>query len=288
MHEDTTYLDSHEELRLSVRSFRVLGEFITERLGIKMPESKLPMLRSRLQRRLRALNLDSIEAYKDYLLKSPHAQQELADFFNAVTTNKTDFFRESKHFDFLQQQALPSLDPSQGYPWKAKVWCAGCSSGEEAYTLAMVLSEFGHQRGRFDFGILATDICTTVLDHARAAIYEQSRIEPIPEPLRKKYLLRSRDPSKNTVRITPELRSRVHFHRLNFMDEHYPVADTFDAIFFRNVEIYFDRPTQQAVVEKLCRNLRPGGYLFIGHSESLLGLDLPLRMVTSAAYRKTR
>lgn len=275
-----------DELKLSPQSFRQLSEFITAQLGIKMSENKIPMLQSRLQRRLRALGLPSIEAYKDYLFNSPEAANELADFINAVTTNKTDFFREPHHFDYLRRTALPALDPGPARPWRAKVWCAGCSSGEESYTLCMVLSEHGSDRTNFDFSILATDVSTQVLDKASHAIYDESRVEPIADPLRKKYLLRSRRPGQNLVRIVPSLRNKVHFHRLNFMDADYPVTDTFDAIFFRNVAIYFDRPTQAAVVRKLCRNLRPGGYLFIGHSESLIGLDVPVRMVASAVYRK--
>jgi chemotaxis protein methyltransferase CheR len=126
-----------------------------------------------------------------------------------------------------------------------------------------------------------------VLQTAREAIYDESCVAPVADELRKKYLLRSRTPERNLVRIVPALRGRVEFHRLNFMDADYGVADMFDAIFFRNVMIYFDKATQQAVVNRLCRNLRPGGYLFVGHSESLIGLDVPLRMVASAVYQKT-
>jgi chemotaxis protein methyltransferase CheR len=251
-----------------------------------MSENKIPMLQSRLQRRMRALGLSSLEEYKDYLFESPQAEAELADFVNAVTTNKTDFFREPHHFDFLCRSALPCLDEDPDQHWQCKVWCAGCSSGEEPYTLAMVLAEYAAQRPRFDFAILATDVSTRVLHLAASAIYEAERIEPVAEPLRKKYLLRSRSAERNLVRVAAELRSRVHFHSLNFMEPEYPVADTYDVIFFRNVMIYFDKATQESVVNKLCRHLRPGGFLFVGHSESLIGLDVPVSMVGSAVYRK--
>ncbi|MBL9204136.1 MAG: methyltransferase domain-containing protein [Opitutaceae bacterium] len=276
----------NEILRLSPRSFREFADFITGKLGIKMSENKIPMLQSRLQRRLRELGLPSIEAYKTYLFDSPQAETELAHFISAVTTNKTDFFREPHHFSYLTRTALPALDGDPGRPWRFKLWCAGCSSGEEPYTLSMVLSDYALQRPGFDYVMLATDISSRVLAIAREAVYDAERVEPLSPEQRKKYLLRSRRPNCDQVRVVPALRAKVQFHPLNFMDETYPVADTFDVIFFRNVMIYFDKPTQQAVVNRLCRNLRPGGYLFVGHSESLIGLDVPVRMVASAVYRK--
>ena len=273
--------------QLSLRDFRPLADYITRELGIKMSEHKIPMLQGRLQRRIRALGLGSFEDYRKHLFESGNAGQELADFIDAVTTNKTEFLRERQHFDYLTETALPSLDPGPGQSWKFKIWCAGCSTGEEAYTLAMVLSEFAEQRGNCDFSIFATDISNRVLRTAQAAIYDEARIEPVPEAWRKKYLLRSRDAGKHCVRVDPRLRSRVHFSRLNFMDADYGLHEQFDAVFFRNVMIYFDQTTQEAVVGRLCRQLHRDRYLFIGHSESLLELALPLQMVFSAVYRRT-
>jgi chemotaxis protein methyltransferase CheR len=252
-----------------------------------MSDAKLPMLQSRLQRRLRVLGLGSLDEYQNHLFDSPQGEEERVHFINAITTNKTDFFREPQHFDHLVQTALPHLDPTDGkFPWQFKLWCAGCSSCEEPYTLAMVLSEFGARRSGFNFSILATDISTRVLEHAQAGIYEEDRIEPVAAALRAKYLLRSKDPTRTQVRIIPELRRKLIFQRLNFMDAQYGVKDMFDVIFFRNVMIYFDKPTQETVINKLCRNLLPGGYLFVGHSESLAGLNLPVTAVGSAIYRK--
>jgi len=278
--------EAADDLELSPQSFRRFAEFITQTLGIKMSENKIPMLQSRLQRRLRVRGLHSIDDYKEYLFNSPAGDAELVDFIDAVTTNKTDFFREPHHFSYLRRTALPALDLVPDRPWHFKLWCAGCSSGEEPYTLSMVLSEHAAGRPGFDFSLLATDVSTRVLKAAREAVYDEAHVEPIADELRKKYLLRSRSPGRNQVRIVPDLRRRVQFHRLNFMDADYAVADTFDVIFFRNVMIYFDKPTQQAVIRKLCRNLRPGGYLFVGHSESLIGIDVPLGMVASAVYQK--
>lgn len=274
------------DAELTPQSFRRFADFITSELGIKMSEHKIPMLQGRLHRRLRALGLGSLEAYQKLLFDSADSGHELANFIDAVTTNKTDFMREPSHFDYLVDKALPALDPDPAQTRQVKLWCAGCSTGEEPYTLAMFLSEYVEQRRNAEFSLFATDISTKVLHYARDAVYDERRIEPVPEAWQKKYLLRSRDPAKQTVRIVPALRERVRFARLNFMDSDYGVREVFDAVFFRNVMIYFDRPTQEAVVGRLCRNLRPGGYLFTGHSESLMGLDVPLRMVASAVYRK--
>lgn len=280
-----------EAPELSSESLIRFCEYITGELGIKMSPAKLPMLQSRLQRRLRVLGLSSLNQYQEYLFNSAQSDDERVHFINAITTNKTDFFREPQHFAYLVQTALPALDPSCDgsaleRSWRLKLWCAGCSSGEEPYTLAMVLGEFGGHRAGFDFTLLATDISTKVLNHAQLGIYDEERIDPVPMALRAKYLLRSKDRARNQVRIIPELRHKISFYRLNFMEAHYQVKDMFDVIFFRNVMIYFDKPTQEAVINKLCRHLVPGGFLFVGHSESLAGLNLPVKCVASAVYRK--
>ncbi len=275
-------------MKMTAASFGRFAKFITGELGIKMSENKIPMLESRLMRRLRQLNLGSLEEYQDYLFDSPNGEQERVQFIDAVTTNKTDFFREPQHFDFLTRTALPSLRRlyGAGTSWNLMLWCAGCSSGEEPYTESMVLSEYARENEGFDFEILATDISARVLDHARLGIYEESRVDPVPPALRQRYLLKSKDPSRGLVRLIPQLRRRVSFHRLNFMDDDYRVKGQFEVIFFRNVMIYFDKPTQEAVINKLCRNLKPGGYLFVGHSESLAGLRIPVESVGSAIFRK--
>jgi chemotaxis protein methyltransferase CheR len=279
--------ESPEICDLSPKAFARFAEFITGELGIKMPESKLTMVQSRLLRRVRELRLSSIDQYGEYFFNSSNAE-EREQFINAITTNKTDFFREPEHFEFLTRTALPSLgyDGSRASGGRLKVWCAGCSSGEEAYTLAIVLSEFALQRPGFSFAILGTDVSTKMLDRARSAIYQESQIRPVPQGLRLKYLWRSRNRNEPQVRIVRELRRTVSFHRLNFMDDDYRVKDIFDIVFFRNVLIYFNKSRQQAVINKICRNLAPGGYLFAGHSESLTGLDIPVRCVRTSIYRK--
>jgi chemotaxis protein methyltransferase CheR len=278
-------------LHISKEGLAQLLALVTDTLGIKMGEAKLPMLQGRLQRRLRELQLTSLEAYRDLLFGQQADPAELQHFIDAVTTNKTDFFREPQHFPVLLGSVLPELAPrgiaGGTIPWRCKVWSAPCSSGEEPYTLAMLLAEHAARTPGFDFAVLGTDISSRMLQHARRAVYDAERIEPVPAELRAKYLLRSRDRRQHQVRIAPELRRRVVFHPLNFMDRDYRVKDTFDVVFCRNVLIYFDKATQAEVVRRLARHLRPDGFLFVGHSESLAGLDVPFTTRGSAVYRHT-
>lgn len=274
---------------LTPKMFKNFSTYIYDTLGIKMPSSKSTMLQSRLQKRLRYLKLNTFEAYYDYVFSERGLQEELHHLLDVVTTNKTDFFREPRHYDVLKNTVLPELFQQKdvGKYRPLKVWSAGCSTGAEAYTLSIVLSEYGEQFGRFDFRILATDISTRVLQAGTDAIYEEKEADPIPLNIKKKYLLRSKDRSMPRIRIVPELRRMVEFRRLNLMDPDYKMTNKMDIIFCRNVIIYFDRPTQQSVLTRLCRCLRSHGYLFMGHSETLNGFDLPLKQIASTVYRKT-
>ena len=275
---------------LSHHDFCQLSSFIYRELGIKMPEAKKTMLTGRLNKRLRALGLSSFSQYCDFLFSPQGQKEELAHLINAVTTNKTDFFREPAHFEYLINTALPEMHALRRFDVRRrlKVWSAGCSTGEEPYTLAMVLSEFREVCPGFRFEILATDISTRVLDVARRAVYPMDCIEPISVLLRKKYLLKGRDRNDPQVRIVPELRKLVHFGRLNFMDDDFGIQEKADIIFCRNVIIYFDKPTQEKLVRKFYRYLNPGGYLFLGHSESLHGYNIPLVQVAPTIYRNPR
>jgi chemotaxis protein methyltransferase CheR len=268
--------------------FLRIGGFIQKQCGIKMPLSKKTMLQTRLHKRLRLLRLLSFGAYADYVFSPAGAEEELYHMIDAVTTNKTDFFRESGHFEFLGNHLLAVLqrDGSRRGVRDMKFWSAGCSTGEEPYTLAMVLAEHALTDPLFHFSILATDISTKVLRQAATAIYPHEKAEPVPMPLRKKYLLKSKDGRE--VRIVPELRARVTFARLNFMDAYYNLQNNIDVVFCRNVMIYFNRETQEAILGRICRHLAPGGLLFTGHSETLNGMNLPLQLVASSIYRKIR
>jgi chemotaxis protein methyltransferase CheR len=269
--------------------FTRFSEFIIGQCGIKMPPSKKIMLEARLQKRLRALGIPTYGEYLKHVL-GEGARDELVHMLDAVTTNKTDFFREPVHFQYLAQTVLPEALAERMHT-KAparpfRVWSAGCSTGEEPYTLAMVLTEFTHQHPDLKFSLVATDISTRVLDRAREGVYDADRVQSVPLALKQKYLLKSKDHNKNLVRMVPQLRTAVLFDRLNLMEETFSFSDALDVIFCRNVIIYFDRGTQERLISRFCRVLRPEGYLFLGHSESVHGFDLPLRRITSTVYRK--
>jgi len=274
---------------MSQAEFARFSEFIIGQCGIKMPPSKKIMLEARLQKRLRALGIPTFGDYYKYIHSEP-GSSELVHMLDAVTTNKTDFFREPVHFQFLAQTILPETLPGQEGAKRQDgplfLWSAGCSTGEEPYTLAMVLSDFAHQHPVFRFSIIATDISTKVLDRAREGIYDEDRVKAVPLDLKQRYILRSKDRGRSLVRIVPELRNAVQFKRLNLMEESFSFSEPLDVIFCRNVIIYFDRTTQERLILRFCRVLKPDGYLFLGHSESVHGFELPLRRITSTVYRK--
>ena len=273
---------------MSNELFARLSEFIYAESGIKMPLSKKTMLESRLARRLRCIGLESYGEYCNYLFSPQGVANELVHMIDVVTTNKTDFFREPQHFEYLVEHAIPDLIETTGAGIRRTlmVWSAACSSGEEAYTLAMILDAFSQKVSGFNYLVLGTDISTRVLETARLGIYHEDRIAPVSAELRRRYLMRSRDKSKKEVRVAPELRALVRFRRLNFMDSDFGIREKMDIIFCRNVLIYFDRPTQEKVVGRLCKHLVRGGYLFTGHSETLSGLDLPLEAVANTVSRR--
>ena len=280
----------HYSATLSSREFKQLSDLIQEQFGIQMPPEKKTMLESRLRKRLKALNMDNFKDYCAFLFSEEGQSVELLHMVDVVTTNKTDFFREAQHFEFLTKQALPDLilKHGTGVQRQLNVWSAGCSSGEEPYTLGMVLSEFGkyHPGFKFDFFILATDLSSQVLEKASQAIYRMDQVADVPLAFKQQYLLRGKNKQKDQVRIVPALRQRVRFRRMNFMDDDFQMREPMDIIFFRNVMIYFNRPTQAKLIQKFYDLLIPGGYLFLGHSESLSGCDSPFQQVSPAVYRR--
>lgn len=269
---------------LSARNFARLAQYVYEVVGIKLADPKKTMVEGRLRRRLQAVGIDTLDAYCDALFGGTLAATEIPLLINAVTTNKTDFFREPDHFDFLLETALPALF-EQGVR-SLRCWSAACSIGAEPYTLAMVLDDHAGRHGGFDFDILATDIDTDVLATARRGIYPADMLAPVPAALQRAYVRLPTDHRRREVRIAPELRSMVGFARLNLMDESYPVSEPMHLIFCRNVLIYFDKPTQRAVVTRLLDCLAPNGYLFLGHSESIHGMGLPLMPVGSTVFQR--
>lgn len=269
--------------RLTHSDFMRVAQFVTSATGIKLPPSKKIMVEGRLRRRMRALGLASLHDYCRTVFDDGRFEDEAVNLIDAVTTNKTDFFRERVHFTFLAKMVLPELAQ---HGREAKVWSAACSIGAEPYTLAMVMSEFAATHPGFRYSILASDISTEVLSTAARAIYTEDMIEPVPMALRERYVLRSIDPAKRLVRMAPGLRAQVRFLRINLMDEEYPVDRAQDVIFCRNLLIYFDKPTQETVVQRLCQTLRPGGYLVLGHSDSITGFACPLASLGHSIFRR--
>lgn len=273
---------------LSEREFKRLAEFIEGQLGIRMPPTKKIMLESRLHKRLRILGYETYTDYLDHVFAEGTASDELIHMIDAVTTNKTDFFREPDHFRYLQEKILPRHIEHDGWGYNEPLhaWSAASSSGEEPYTLAIVLQEFARQNNGFRYDVLGTDISTRVLDRARQAVYPVDRLAPVSAELKKRYFLKSKDLTKSLARVKPELRRAVRYQRLNLMDDDFGLRQMFHVIFCRNVIIYFDRPRQLKLVEHLYRYLHPGGYLILGHSETLAGADLPYRTVAPTIYQR--
>jgi chemotaxis protein methyltransferase CheR len=258
-------------LHLTERDFRLIAELIESQVGIRLPQAKRVMLEGRLHKRARALGCFDLAEYVERLFDDKNFATELVHLIDVVTTNKTDFFREPSHFEFMREVAVPeSLDRRTRGGRPLKIWSAACSTGMEAYTIAMVLDDMNRTGPAFEFRILGTDISTSVLDLAKKGIYPRETIAPVPDEWVRRYFLSPRDRARTEVRVVPELRRTTNFKRMNLMDAGYPFDRDVDIIFCRNVLIYFDKPTQRKVVDRLCRHVRPGGYLMVGHSESMV------------------
>ncbi|MCT8001247.1 protein-glutamate O-methyltransferase [Sphingomonas sanguinis] len=269
---------------LQPRDFDRISTYVYKECGIRLPPAKLTMIEGRLRRRVRATGLSSLSGYCSWLFEGDHLEGEREHLLNAVTTNKTDFSREPKHFDYLMGKVMPRLRDMGKR--RLRVWSAACSTGAEPYTLAMLLDAFAQDQGGPDFGILATDLDSEVLRTARRGIYPAAMLDPVPANLRGRYAMKASDPKRDEMRIVPALRSAIGFAQMNLMDARYPVGDPMDIIFCRNVLIYFDKPTQEKVVRRLTECLAPGGLLFLGHSESITGFDLPLTTVSNTVFQR--
>jgi chemotaxis protein methyltransferase CheR len=271
---------------LGRKDFEKLAKFIHGYSGIKMPPNKLTMVEGRLRRRLKATGYTTFAQYCHYLFEEGGLDDEQVHLIDAVTTNKTEFFREPDHFRILEESVLVDVARHRGGRKPVKVWSSASSIGAEPYTLAMVLAEFAARNRGFEYSILATDLCTQVLETAVTGIYPEAMMAPVPDALYQRYVLRDKNAKRGLARIVPELRAQVQYARLNLMDTSYPLDSDFDVIFCRNILIYFDKPTQNAVLQRLCSHLRPGGYLFMGHSETLAGFDLPLTLAGPTVFRR--
>lgn len=276
-------------IKMSERERVEISSFIESEFGIKMPAVKKILLTSRLSKRLNLLGFKSYGEYYSFI-RSGKGADEFLVFADLVSTHETSFFRESQHFDYLYSRALPELSESGGAGTRRilRVLSAACSTGEEAYTLAITIEEFRKRRNlrSYLYRITGTDISTKVLASAARGVYSEGRIGKLPGEYMKKYFMRGKNEKSELVRIVPELRANAEFMHMNLMDKSYPFAEKFDIIFCRNALIYFDRENQLEIIRKLTEHLSKNGYLFIGHSETMAGYDLPLRCVEPTIYRR--
>lgn len=269
--------------------FDRFSRMVQASIGIQLPASKKVMVESRLRRRVAELGLDTVDDYFRHLFDHGRLSEELDSIFDAVTTNKTDFFREAEHFIHLTERIIParlSRRKANGRSTMFKVWSAACSTGAEAYTAAMVLADREGRRGSFEWGILGTDINRTVLVEAKRAVFSEMTVQPVPTAFRERYLMRGLGQYKGNWRVVPDLRRRVNFQKMNLMSDRYPVDRDLDVIFLRNVLIYFSETDQARVIDQLAGHLTQHGHLIVGHAEGMVVRHPSLRQVGPAVYRK--
>jgi chemotaxis protein methyltransferase CheR len=271
-------LDHTREFPFSAEHFRVITDRIYRFSGIKLPEAKREMVYARLARRLRSLGLASFDDYVRYLEAEPSEWEHCT---NALTTNVTSFFREEHHFRVLAEHAQARAGKAGAY----RVWSAGCSTGEEPYSIAMTLADTLHAS---NYHIVASDLDTQVLATARHAVYPLGAVLKLPESRQKRFFLRGTGRNDGRARVRPEIASHVEFARVNLMDAEWGIEPPFDAIFCRNVMIYFDKPTQRRLIERYARMLAPGGLFFAGHAESLLDQGRVFKLRGQTVYELAR
>ena len=285
---DSLMQEKYIRIELKERELKRVSDFIGAEIGIQLPSSKHTLVEGRLRKRLRTLGFTDFKSYLDHALDGLDGESERLHLIDVITTNKTDFFREPEHFEYLIQNALPEMEKNRKVNGRRELnlWSAGCSSGEEPYTLSIVMHEAAEKISGMRFSILGTDISQSCLQKAARGIYTESRVESVPLRLRQKYFLRSRDPADELVQMGEELRSRVNFESLNLMNRTYNINQKMDAIFCRNVMIYFNNKIRKELIDRFENSLLPGGYLFIGHSESLNAISSRLKQVAPMVYQK--
>lgn len=272
------------EFTLDDDDFNTISKFVKTQTGIVLSQAKRDLVYSRLVRRLRALNLDSFAAYCRYL-EGPQGEAEHGSLINAITTNLTGFFREAHHFAHLADSALkPLIKARQSLNRRLRLWSAACSTGEEPHSIAMVLRSLLPETGSWDARVLATDIDTDVLARAKTGRYPADAVAPVPAPLKSRFV--TSEPSGNVL-IDPKVRSLITFKQLNLLHD-WPMSGPFDAIFCRNVVIYFDKEEKVVLFDRLAAMLQPDGWLYIGHSENLLGISDRFQLVGRTIYRRIR
>ena len=278
-------IDTLLTLELSERQFNEISDLVKSLCGINLHDGKKELVKARLTKRLRKLNMCSFADYMN-LVKSDAGGNELTNMLDALSTNLTSFFRENEHFEYLAGQILPSIvNMSEQTGKRLRIWSAGCSSGEEPYTIGMVANDQIPDLRSWDAKILATDISTRVLDRAAKAVYGADRVKTVPAQSRSRYFDCIETRPDRIFRIAEPVRSLVHFAQLNLMN-HWPMQGPFDVIFCRNVMIYFDKVTQGRLINRFYELLAPGGTLFIGHSESLAGVEHKFQYTQPTIYQR--
>ncbi len=269
---------------LNEKLFKNFSRLVFEQSGIYLTDEKKELLNARLGKRLRKCGFDSFESYYDYVVNDKSGE-EIIQLLDSVSTNFTSFFREKGHFDYLSATVLPELIKNAAAQHKLSFWSAACSSGEEPYTLAIVLNDFFANKPGWKCSVLATDLSTKVLNIAQNGVYDRNRIASLsPEILRQNFR-KGTGKSSGYVKVKDHLRDMITFQRFNLMHR-FTWPEPFQVIFCRNVMIYFNKKTQEELVAKFYRCLQPGGYLFIGHSESLSAIKHSFSRVAPTAYQK--
>ena len=269
--------------QISERQYREISALVKSVCGINLHEGKMSLVQARLSKRLRVLGVASFDEYLERL-RGPEGGRELVAMLDALSTNLTSFFREPAHFDHLCD-AILQRHREEPKERRLRLWSAGCSTGEEPYSIAIRCLEAVPDLAHWDARILATDLCTQVLERAREGRYSAERMKAVPHELRLKYFAKTKADGECLWQVCPDVRGLVQFARLNLLDA-WPMTGPFDVVFCRNVMIYFDKPTQQALVGRFWELLRPGGTLFLGHSESLTGVQHRFRYVQPTVYAR--
>jgi len=274
----------HErEFVFSDQDFEKIRKFVKEETGITLSDAKKNMVYGRLSRRLRALDIKSFNQYID--LVSGGESEEKGNFVNAITTNLTSFFREEHHFDYIKDTVIPEVLKNNSNTKKIRIWCAGCSTGEEPYSLSIALHESISDIESWDIKILATDLDTNVLEHCRRGVYDIERISGLSHSRKATWFLKGKGDHSGSVKVDARLQSLITFKQLNLMQA-WPMKGQFDFMFCRNVVIYFDKPTQKILFDRYANLVKDNGYLFLGHSESLYNVCTRFQLLGNTIYQK--
>ncbi|MCF6282938.1 MAG: protein-glutamate O-methyltransferase [Candidatus Polarisedimenticolaceae bacterium] len=278
--------ERNREFEFTQRDFDFLRKMSNDRTGIVVSDDKFDMFYSRLSRRVRTLGLRKFSEYCDYLKANPEGDESL-EFINSITTNLTAFFRENHHFEYLTKTVIPELVGKNSADRKIRIWSSGCSTGEEPYSIAMTLHDAMSSLAGWDYRIMATDIDSNVLTTASNGIYQMERVNGVDKKLLRRWFQQGKGSNTDKVRAKKELREIISFKQINLMSD-WKLRQPRDVIFCRNVIIYFDKETKIRLVDRYAENLKTGGYLFIGHSESLFNITNRFELIGNTIYRKIK